>query len=449
MNRQHGRGRWCARIAGVGMALTLAGAAGGQVSFTPLGDLAGGDPYSRSAAVSANGQVIAGASASTLSNFSDDAFRFVRPSGPMSTLTVTAANNDLPGGNYRSSAAGVNADGTVIVGASAYNGVRTHAFAWRASAPDVLTDLGNIAGQAPALPATNDISAASAVSDDGLVIVGRGVRSTTLMSEACVWINGGPGQGLGDLAGGSALSVALGVSGNGQVVVGQGQSASGPEAFRWTAIGGLVGLGDDPGGAFASGAADANANGTVIVGYCTTAAGLEAARWSGISPTTLRAVGDLPGGPMSAEATAVSADGLVIVGSSLAGRQVEVAPGFSVDVSDAFVWTPRNGMRKLADVLGAAVPAGWTLDLADGVSAEGTVIAGTGTNPQGESEAFVAVIGRYCVADANDSGAVTVQDIFDFLAEYFASSPRADVNVDGAVSVQDIFDFLAAYFAGC
>ena len=54
-----------------------------------------------------------------------------------------------------------------------------------------------------------------------------------------------------------------------------------------------------------------------------------------------------------------------------------------------------------------------------------------------------------CPADFNHSGAVSVQDIFDFLAAYFGSDPAADFNLSGQVSVQDIFDFLAAYFAGC
>jgi prepilin-type processing-associated H-X9-DG protein len=54
-----------------------------------------------------------------------------------------------------------------------------------------------------------------------------------------------------------------------------------------------------------------------------------------------------------------------------------------------------------------------------------------------------------CPADFNNSGAASVQDIFDFLAAYFAADPHADFNASGATSVQDIFDFLAAYFAGC
>ena len=59
-------------------------------------------------------------------------------------------------------------------------------------------------------------------------------------------------QALGDLSGGVFTSLAFGVSDNGLVVVGQGDSArgavgSGREAFRWTQAGGMVGLGDLPG----------------------------------------------------------------------------------------------------------------------------------------------------------------------------------------------------------
>ncbi|MCC6322599.1 MAG: hypothetical protein IT438_14315 [Phycisphaerales bacterium] len=54
-----------------------------------------------------------------------------------------------------------------------------------------------------------------------------------------------------------------------------------------------------------------------------------------------------------------------------------------------------------------------------------------------------------CVADLSGDGTTTVEDIFQFLAAYFAGEIRADINASGALSVQDIFDFLSAYFAGC
>ncbi len=55
-----------------------------------------------------------------------------------------------------------------------------------------------------------------------------------------------------------------------------------------------------------------------------------------------------------------------------------------------------------------------------------------------------------CFADYNKAGGVTVQDIFDFLTDYFTGSVNANVGGDGTTlpTVQDIFDYLTAYFAG-
>lgn len=53
-----------------------------------------------------------------------------------------------------------------------------------------------------------------------------------------------------------------------------------------------------------------------------------------------------------------------------------------------------------------------------------------------------------CTADFDHSGTVGVQDIFSYLAAWFAGDPAADIN-SGGVSVQDLFEFLALWFAGC
>jgi hypothetical protein len=82
-------------------------------------------------------------------------------------------------------------------------------------------------------------------------------------------------------------------------------------------------------------------------------------------------LGDLPGGRFDSRATAVAAGGLAVVGESR-GRG---------DLRDAFLWTPAGGMRSLHDVLAAA-----------GVSDDGLVAAGTGTNPQRHVEAWRAVL---------------------------------------------------------
>lgn len=55
-----------------------------------------------------------------------------------------------------------------------------------------------------------------------------------------------------------------------------------------------------------------------------------------------------------------------------------------------------------------------------------------------------------CLADFNKVGDVTIQDIFDFLNEWFAGSPMTQVggSGQGSPSIQDIFSFLNAWFAG-
>lgn len=57
--------------------------------------------------------------------------------------------------------------------------------------------------------------------------------------------------------------------------------------------------------------------------------------------------------------------------------------------------------------------------------------------------------GGGCLADFNNDGSATLQDLFDFLNAWFVNDPAADVNGVGGVTLQDIFDYLGAYFAGC
>ncbi len=54
-----------------------------------------------------------------------------------------------------------------------------------------------------------------------------------------------------------------------------------------------------------------------------------------------------------------------------------------------------------------------------------------------------------CPANFNRSGGVDVQDLFDFLASYFAADASADMNQSGEVTVQDVFVFIEVFFTGC
>jgi probable HAF family extracellular repeat protein len=71
--------------------------------------------------------------------------------------------------------------------------------------------------------------------------------------------------GLGDLPSAIASSNANDVSANGSVVVGQGITTLGVEAFRWTSGGGMVALGQLPSGTSGSVADGVSADGSVVV----------------------------------------------------------------------------------------------------------------------------------------------------------------------------------------
>ena len=76
-----------------------------------------------------------------------------------------------------------------------------------------------------------------------------------------------------------------------------------------------------------------------------------------------------------------SSDGSVVVGLSV------TASG-----NNAFIWDSVNGMRSVSVLLtGLGIDlTGWTLVDALDVSADGTKIVGTGINPSGFSEAWLA-----------------------------------------------------------
>ncbi|GJM24275.1 MAG: hypothetical protein DHS20C16_06900 [Phycisphaerae bacterium] len=189
-------------------------------------------------------------------------------------------------------------------------------------------------------------------------------------------------QGFGDLPGGSNFSEAKGLSPDGSVVVGRAASASGSEAFRWTAEGGMVGLGDLPGGSFFSGAADISADGSVISGTGRSASGVEAFRWT--AEGGMVGLGDLPGGSFRSIATDASADGSVVVGHAN-----------SETGHEAFIWDQFNGMRSVHDLLVNELSidlTGWSFIGATDVSADGMTIVGSGINPDGFIEAWIATI---------------------------------------------------------
>jgi probable HAF family extracellular repeat protein len=348
--------------------------AGAQAIFSGLGDLPGGSFESAASAVSADGRVVVG---SGVSASGPEAFRW--EDGVMTGL------GDLPGGEFSSLARAVSADGQVVVG----NGRGTsglEAFRWESG---LMLGLGD-------LPGGDFLSRANGVSANGSVLVGLGSGPTGF--EAVRW-SGLSIEGLGDLAGGASSSQAMGVSSNGEVIVGFGDSGD-LEAALWEDET-IVGLGFLANPAhpdvFQSLSYALSFDGSVVVGqsdnyrlvfdpyvgeYVTAKyaepfrleGGVMTSLFDGLSP------GDPPGQPWTfGVALATDADGSVIVGW-----------GFG-----AFVWDESSGMRDLQHTLeddyGLDL-TGWRLDRATGVSADGTVIVGYGRNPQGDQEAWIAVL---------------------------------------------------------
>jgi probable HAF family extracellular repeat protein len=190
--------------------------------------------------------------------------------------------------------------------------------------------------------------------------------------------------GLGDLPGGDIDSWAFSVSSNGQTVVGKSDSEAGTEAFRWTEEDGMIGLGDLPGGSHFSRALDVSADGSVVVGYGMSALGYEAFRWT--EGEGMVGLGDLPGEGFCSRARAVSDDGSIIVG---------VANDLQGSEHRAFIVDPLHGMRDLQKVLEGDYGfdlMGWNLKSATGISADGLTIVGYGTNPNGDTEAWIVTL---------------------------------------------------------
>ncbi len=124
--------------------------------------------------------------------------------------------------------------------------------------------------------------------------------------------------GVGDLPGGTSDSVALAISADGQVVVGESVGTSGTQAFRWTQSGGMSGLGFLSLANPWSSARAVSSTGSVIVGSSDDASGVRRAyRWSGGVMTLLNNQSCSGCDPIT-EGFGVSGNGLVAVGLSVA-----------------------------------------------------------------------------------------------------------------------------------
>lgn len=330
-----------------------------------------------------------------------------------------AGIGDLAGGETRSSALDVSADGTVVVG-SAAGELGPRAVRWTPEGG--LTALDGSSGEARAVSSAGDIIVGVARDASGN---GGGAR----------WVNGLGPQILTLNPFFRAFAVANGISGDGRVVVGESLSqestfGAGAAGVTWTngqSIGEFETF---------SAITDANESASVLVGYVlpTRHGGWEAALKNGVmlpfprhNSTCLEVscgFCDTPGG-CSSRALAVSRDGAVIVGWARFGAAAPLAlawaPGADGSVmatvlssqpsaealgvsGDGMIVVGYGGGQAvrwsgasssgIADLLqqGGVSLGGWKLTAAHAASNDGQVIVGEGINPQGNPEGWVAVL---------------------------------------------------------
>ncbi|MEM7576533.1 MAG: hypothetical protein AAF328_03575 [Planctomycetota bacterium] len=296
-------------------------------------------------------------------------------------LTPAVASTDgasfqiMPYSGVFSFLSGVSADGQIAAGGS--GGFRDYDPIWG--------EKGDVfARPIPRFPA-NVSSDALGISGDGNVVIGRSgltgssIRATRWVRQgdgswAGEFLNDENGDPTGDLFGGSTSGQPWAASQDGSVIVGGSRSDNGNEAFRWTEATGMVGLGDLPGGSFISDAKGVSRDGTVVVGFSQSDNGTEAFRWTAASGMV--GLGDFPGGITASQSEGVSGDGQTVVGS--AGVPFDAETGWTSG-RVAAKWTQADGWVDLGNFSEAdgGDPSQFRNGLATGASYDGSVIVGT------------------------------------------------------------------------
>jgi uncharacterized membrane protein len=382
-------------VLALGIVAALSTAATGWLSqsspgFAGLGDLPGDANISYSYAISDSGDVIAGESFSAISQFHGEGVRWERDATGWQMTGIGLPTADA----FNSPAGGVSSNGVWTVGRASVpfppNLVETYAYRWSSSAGF------------ETLPFPSGFVVAAALDADkhGHLVVGYGGPNAGYTElRALAWPTVGP-AGQVQMIEPSYDSQAVRIDPQGKLVAGWGNSTmSGPagrEAVYWTrGTGGSWArhwLGALPGVAFRSQAAALARHGSkyVIVGYSGDFADVTL-------PTLWRVKGDqvlemdalplLPG-CTSGAAYGISDDRSRIVGNCW-------TPDFEFracvwDLSTASETYAATDLQERLSDLGITAAEDWTLWSAADVNGDGTVICGSGTNPLGEEEAWVA-----------------------------------------------------------
>jgi probable HAF family extracellular repeat protein len=331
------------------------------------------------------------------------------------------------GAGDRSIAMGVSADGAVIVGNTPVFGGGDRVF--RFDGVGGLRDLGTLGG---------GFSRANAASTDARFVVGESDRAGPPGPNVFVWSEETGMVDLGIDGSGHA------VSDDGRVVAGTTFDASGvARAFRWEPVSGLEDLGT-LGGNRAE-ALGVSGDGSVIVGYSSIAgqAVERAFRWT-------RETGMIDLGPTDVNGVdrwiCVRGDGRAVVWT--ARGAAGFTPMIRVEGEGGGAVT-----LPLADYLASAGVdmGGWNLKSVSAMSRDGRSFAGWGTlGRSGNTSVWVARLApEPCAADVNWDGAVDFFDVTAFEDAFARGLSQADVDGDGTVDFFDFEAFADVFERGC
>jgi len=402
---------------------SLAGSTLADPGFTGIGDLPGGPSSSEAFGISESGTDVVGYG--TIAGNFGRAFHW--SAGVMTEIFD-------PNGIYTTRVAYAITNRGVLVGeAQGPNGIE--AFKYNSSGANLFRALGG------SVPGGLFGGAAFDVDARGSLVVGTREQSGFRL-EAARW-DGPSITGLGYLAPGGAQSLALGVSLDGTTIVGGSDTTGDYRAFVIGSAGVMSELASLL-GTITSEAKAVNGDGTVIVGTATLSGRTSAVRWTNGVPADL---GDLPDGFNFAIANACNLDGQVVVGYSSGAAGTE-----------AVVW--RGGqLRTIREVLteaGVTSHLGWSLSVANGVNSTGLIICGSGINPNGQNEGWVATLPELapaCPADFNGDGFLDFFDYDDYVTCFETGTcpgeRTADFNGDNFVDFFDYDDFVTAFEQGC
>lgn len=351
-------------------------------AFTLIGDLPGGRINGSARAVSADGAIVVGSG----ENINGDTAAFIwNAAGGLVQLPFASTVN------FTATARALSGNGSRIVGQARNNFNENQAATWTRQVNGSYTvSLLILSSDFYQSFEPNYSSDATAVSTDGNTIVGSGraaprANNPNIAANSFygwVYRTATPGNLtlVPDLPGGRFTSFARGISGNGQIVAGLSSSANRPtgigtnnEAISFDLSSSTsVALGDlrPDVQEYLSEAQAISRDGSTIVGRGRLASGADQPAFRRTASEGMVSLGDLPGGPaaVNSSALAVNATGNVIVGY-----------GTTAAGSEAFVWTPDLGMRRLATVAGLTTQQlnGGRLEDALGISDDGRTIVGT------------------------------------------------------------------------